>query len=267
MGGVNFGERTNRIVISLGGSLISPHTAIINTKFIVEFKKVIARQVNLGKRFIIVCGGGNLARAYQNAYKMIASKVNNDTADLMGIKATKLNAQLVAGVFGDLADQRIIDNPNKKILTENPVIFAGGWKPKCSTDLDAILFAINVGARRVINITNTDGIYNKDPNGKDGKSAKLIKHILWGDYKAMIPKKWIPGLSSPFDPIASRKAEKNDIEVVIIGQDLTNLKLCLEGKRFKGTTISGPTDHNLYQYIQNFKKRRLHRTEGTFLSE
>src|SRR3989338_7883742 len=148
MGGINIG-RVNWRVISLGGSLIFPQTTI-NTNFIVEFKKVIVRQVNLGKRFIIVCGGGNIARAYQSAYKMIASKVDNDIADLIGIKATKLNAQLVAGIFEDIADKRVVDNPSKKITTSKSVVFAGGWKHGWSTDYVAILFANNIGAQRII---------------------------------------------------------------------------------------------------------------------
>ena len=69
MGEINVG-RVNWTVISLGGSLIVPNE--INTNFIYQFKEVTVKQMNLGKRFIIVCGGGRVARDYQNAYKIIA---------------------------------------------------------------------------------------------------------------------------------------------------------------------------------------------------
>jgi len=47
------------VVISLGGSLIIPDKVDVN--FLSNFKKVIKN--NLGKyKFIIVCGGGSIAR-------------------------------------------------------------------------------------------------------------------------------------------------------------------------------------------------------------
>jgi len=260
MGEINVG-RVNWTVISLGGSLIVPNE--INTNFIYQFKEVTVKQMNLGKRFIIVCGGGRVARDYQNAYKIIAPVADSNILDWVGINATKLNAQFMVGVFGDLADQRIIDNPNKKIRTKSPIIFAGGWKPGRSTDYVAVLLAHNAKAERIINLTNVDGVYDV---GEDGERKELLHCITWDHYMAMIPKKWTPGLSAPFDPIASKEAQRKGIEVAVIGQNLRNFELCLDGERFKGTIIVGNSP-NLYPYVQNFKKRRLRRTEDTFLYE
>jgi uridylate kinase len=41
----------------------------------------------------------------------------------------------------------------------------------------------------------------------------------------------------PFDPIASKEAEKIGLKVVVIGKSLGNLKDVLEGKGFEGTVI------------------------------
>lgn len=262
-------ESAKWIVISLGGSLIVPRMTI-NTYFISEFKKVIIRRVNQGEKFIIVCGGGNIARAYQDTYRNIISEADNNILDLIGISATKLNAQFIVGVFGGIADQKVIDNPNKKITTKYPVVFAGGHMPGCSTDYVAVRFALNVGARLVINLTNTNGVYDIDPNGGNGKNAKLIKRIWLNDYIAMIPGVWTAGLKSPFDPTASREAQKRDIDVAIInGHNLKNLKLCLNGRDFKGTIISArPVSvPSLYPYVSNFKNRRLHNIKDTFIGE
>ena len=49
---------------------------------------------------------------------------------------------------------------------------------------------------------------------------------------------WKPGMNIPFDPVASRDAAKAGIKVVIIGKDIENLKRCIDGKEFEGTTIS-----------------------------
>lgn len=44
--------------------------------------------------------------------------------------------------------------------------------------------------------------------------------------------------NAPFDPIAAKLAEANDMEVAIInGRDPENLEACLRGKKFQGTVI------------------------------
>ena len=49
------------IVLSLGGSLIIPDS--INTTYLKTFKKVLLKNKSKYK-FIVVCGGGSLARKY-----------------------------------------------------------------------------------------------------------------------------------------------------------------------------------------------------------
>jgi uridylate kinase len=55
----------------------------------------------------------------------------------------------------------------------------------------------------------------------------------------LIPSEWDPGLSSPFDPVAAREAEKSNLEVAVInGAKLGEFENYLDGKPFVGTTIS-----------------------------
>ena len=62
--------------------------------------------------------------------------------------------------------------------------------------------------------------------------------ITWNEYRKIIPTEWNPGLNTPFDPTASELAEKEGITVVTMnGKNLENLKKCLEGEEFIGTTI------------------------------
>lgn len=225
-------------IISVGGSLISKKSGFDDV-FISEFKKVIQRRIGRDNRFVIVCGGGYKAREDQRLYKeRNPASATNIKLDKIGIKATWRNAWYMAKIFGDIAEQKIIRNPVKEIITDKPVIFASGWKPGCSTDYDAVLLAINLSAQRIINLTNTNGVYDKDPNGINGENAKIIKDISWEDYLKLIPSKWTPGLSSPFDPKASRKAQKRDLEVIIMdGYDPPNLESCLGYYNFFGTSI------------------------------
>jgi len=85
-------------------------------------------------------------------------------------------------------------------------------------------------------LTNVDYVYDKDP--KKFKSAKPFKEISWKDYLKLIEQKWIPGMSGPFDPIASKLAQKFKFKVIILnGRKLKNLENYLTNKNFQGTII------------------------------
>ena len=134
-----------------------------------------------------------------------------------------------------MANSKIISNPNESVDFEYPINVAGGWKPGWSTDYDAVLLAKKIKADKLINITDVDYVYDKDP--KKYKGAKPLSKIKWRDFKKLIGKEWKPGLNLPFDPVAIREAEKSKLVVIVVGQDLSNLTNLLENKNFRGTTI------------------------------
>jgi uridylate kinase len=223
----------NLFVISLGGSLLVPGE--IDIKFLKKFKSIIEREIKFGKKFIIIVGGGKTARNYQNAAKSL-TKVSNEDLDWLGIHATRINAHLLLTIFRKYAYYRIIKNPKEKVEFKEKILVAAGWKPGFSTDYDAVLLAKTYGSDTIINLTNVDYVYDKDPN--KFKDAKPFKEISWKDYLKLIDQKWIPGMSAPFDPVASKLAQKFKFKVVILnGKKLKNLKNYLENKKFKGTLI------------------------------
>ncbi|MBI2134683.1 UMP kinase [Candidatus Woesearchaeota archaeon] len=220
------------IILSLGGSLIAPEKIDIN--FLKNFKKSVEKYVKKNCRFVIVCGGGSIARKFQKA----ASKKKNIAVrdlDWLGIYATMINANFVKQVFGNTAEKNIIQNPTKKISSNKKIILASGWKPGWSTDYDAVLLARNLGARTVINMSNIDFVYDKDP--KKYKNARKIKNVCWRHYRKLIAKKWTAGLNAPFDPIAAREADKLKLKVIIIGKNLGNFENLLDNKGFNGTIV------------------------------
>jgi uridylate kinase len=217
------------LVISVGGSLIVPD--LIDTDFLLEFKKII---LNQNKKFIIICGGGRTARKYQEAAKRIINLRRGDL-DWLGIHSTRLNAHLMRTIFKEVACSRIIKNPTEKIIFNERILIASGWKPGFSTDYDAVLLAKNFGVKKLINLTNVDYVYTKDPKFSD---AKPIKEISWKDFRKLLPEKWDPGLNTPFDPVAAKEAEKIGLEVVVMnGKKLKNFENYLGGKEFIGTKI------------------------------
>ena len=206
------------IIISLGGSLIVPDN--IDIDFLKDFKKLILSQVEKRKKFIIITGGGKICRRYQD----VAKKISNPTdaeLDILGIKALNLNAELVRILFRECKGVDIY----------------GAEKPGNSTDFVATSFAKKNNAKVVINLSNTDYVYDSDP--KINPNAKKIEKISWAEYRKLIPSDWNPGLYSPFDPIASKMAEEEGMEVIIMnGKPIDNLAKCLNREKFLGTVIS-----------------------------
>lgn len=221
------------VVISLGGSLIVQENIDIN--FLKEFRKVILKYLQKDMKFIVICGGGRTARNYQNAAKEIAN-LNRDDLDWIGIHATRINAHLIRTIFRDYAHPKIIKNPTEKIKFKEKILVASGWKPGFSTDYDAVLLAKNFNAKKLVNLSNINYIYDKDP--KKFPNAKIIKEIIWNDFRKIVGNKWDPGLNAPFDPIASKEAQKLKMEVAIMnGKNLENFEKYLNGDDFVGSII------------------------------
>ncbi|MBU1164038.1 UMP kinase [Patescibacteria group bacterium] len=223
------------IVMSLGGSLIAPKG--VDVKFLKNFKKIIIDFVKKGNRVIIVCGGGDTCRKYQGAAKKVNPKVTHIDLDWVGIATTKINAELVRAIFGNLAYEKVIHNPSAKIKTTKKIIVGAGYLPGSSSDKDAVLIAKNFHAKTLINLSNISYVYDKDPN--KFKNAKKYKQMKWNDFQKIVGYKWVPGAHVPFDPIATKLSHKLGLTLVIaMGSDLNNLKSILTNKKIKGTVIS-----------------------------
>ena len=223
------------IVISLGGSLVVPNGGI-DHRFLKRFKELLVSKIKEGKRFIIIVGGGQTARHYQEAAQEVG-KLDKEDVDWLGIHSTHLNAQLVRTILRDYAHLKIITHFDETEEFKEPILVAAGWKPGHSTDYDAVLHAKNHGADTVVNLSNIDYVFDKDPNGNP--DAKPLKEINWADFRKMVGDTWSPGARHPFDPIASKEAQEAGLKVVVMdGKDLDNFKGFLEGKEFEGTVIS-----------------------------
>jgi uridylate kinase len=219
------------IIISLGGSLVAPDQ--IDIRFLKDFKKVLKKYF-LKKRFLIFVGGGKTARIYQKA--LLEFGADNDSRDWIGINVTRLNAEIVKQVFEGFVYKEVIKTPNTKISTRKEVLIAGGWKPGWSTDYCAVTMAKNYGIKTIVNLSNIDYAYDKDPS--KFSDAKIIKEINWKDFRKIVGSKWTPGMSAPFDPKASKMAEILKIKVAIInGKKLDQLENFLNSKPFTGTII------------------------------
>ncbi len=232
-----FEKKEPPIVVSVGGSLIIPNDSI-DTDFLIKFNNFIRNYVKKGKRFFLITGGGRYMRYYRDAATTIISDVTSEDLDWLAIHVTRVNGHLLRTIFQDIANPRIIENYDRKLKNwKEPVVIGAGWKPGWSTDYDAVILARDYGANLVINLSNIYHVYDKDPN--KFKDARPIKKITWDELEDILPRKWTPGLNSPFDPVATQLAKKLQLTVVVTnGTDFDNLENIIEGKTFKGTVIT-----------------------------
>lgn len=223
------------IVVSVGGSLIVPDG--IDTEFLKQFRAYVLDHIGRGFSFYIVAGGGMTARRYQQAAEAVRGDLHAEDVDWLGIHSTRLNAHLLRALFKDEAQARIVKNPTRGIRGNGSVIIGAGWRPGWSTDYCAVMAAKQLGAKKLVNLSNIEHVYTADPR-KD-PSATPIEKISWSDFRALIPDHWDPGLSSPFDPVASKLAQELKMEVAIIsGAALQEFDNYVAGKPFVGTVIS-----------------------------
>lgn len=224
----------SRFVISLGGSVAFPEE--IDFAFLRRFCFLLKKEVKKGKQFIIIVGGGRTARKFQEAAEKIV-KVSVEDKDWLGIYATWLNARLLMAILGRVCHSVLLSQPGKvKDFGKHAVIVGAGWRPGASTDLMTVRAAVIFRIPTVINLGKPAYVYTSNPDKY--KNAKPLRKLTWNEYFKIIPKKWTPGLQAPFDPVASRLAQKSGIKVIVAeGKNLKNFRNILQGRKFQGTSI------------------------------
>ena len=172
------------IVISVGGSLIVPNGGI-DTNFLKKLNALIREQVAKGRRFFLIAGGGKIARHYRDAGKEVIGNITNEDLDWLAIHLTRTNAHLLRTIFQDIAHPRIVENYDHKLSNwKEPVVIGAGWKQGWSTDYDAVVLARDYGANAIVNMSNIDWVYDKDP--VKYKDAKPIKKMTWEQLETLV---------------------------------------------------------------------------------
>jgi len=223
------------IVLSLGGSLIVPEK--MNPKFLKNFVKTLRKHYSEFK-FVVVCGGGVIARKYISALKN-EGKSKKELSEA-GIRATRMNAEFIMQFFKKSEINNTLPLNMQEIknnLKKNNVVICGAlrWSPNSTSDTTAVKLA-HLLKTDFINITNVKGLYTKNPF--EDKSAKFIPKANWQTLEAMGNiSKFQPGQNFVLDQQATTLIRKYKIKSYIIGPKLKNLSNILKNKKFTGTII------------------------------
>ncbi len=222
-----------KLVISVGGSMIVPGNDV-NIPFLTELKHSVDKLRHKHK-IIIVTGGGYTARKYIDALRQAG--VSENYCSLAGIKATKLNAELVA-LFLD-ANIHLPDSLEEidDYLKHYNVIVCGalGFKPNMTSDGDAAEIANHISADFFINMTDVSGLFDKNP--KIYKDAVFIPKISFDDFWRIVEKlPYKAGQHFVLDQYAAKVIKQHKIKTIIL-QGVDNLEKAILNKPFKGTVI------------------------------
>jgi len=224
------------IAVSLGGSLIIPDK--INFNFLEKFKKELRKHYK-EVRFVVVTGGGSIARKYISALREEGkSEIEISYA---GIRATRMNALFLMQFFGKEANDELPKNMEqvRDNLHKNKIVICGAlrYADDETSDGTAAKLAHFLNCE-FINMTNVRGLYTSDP--KKDKNAKFIPKISWDKFEKMAKAiKFSAGQHFILDQTAAELIKKHKIKTYIVNDNLANLGGIIKNKRFSGTLIGG----------------------------
>ncbi|MFB6209532.1 MAG: UMP kinase [Candidatus Nanohaloarchaea archaeon] len=194
-------------VFSLGGSLIRENLDDIEK---------LGEALDYEEQIVVVTGAGDL-NEHQGA---VRGQANKGMQDLVGIKATRLNAQTLIPVIE--AYPSIPETPEEvqEASESGKDIVMGGLTPGYSTDAVAATVAELLDADLYI-ATTVDAVY--DPHPEDADAEKLeevgtekLRELVGDDHR--------PGSYELIDSTALNLIERSGIETKLFRGSIENLE-------------------------------------------
>ena len=221
-----------KVVVSIGGSVLIPGKD--DPVYIKKLAEVI-KEVSGKVQIVIVCGGGKIARYYTETGGELGGSTYQ--RDLLGIGATRLNAQLLAVSLGGSLDIPATAEEAAGRSTPDNIIVMGGTVPGHTTDAVATMVAREMGAGRVVNATSVEAVYSDDP--KKDPNAERYSELTIDELGELVYKEHGAGRSSVFDPLGIKIAKEEGIDLLIVdGRNLDELRNAILGKGINGTYVS-----------------------------
>ncbi len=217
-------------VLSIGGSTINPGT--IDPEYIKKLGRLLA-DYHVG----VVVGGGSSARQYAKAMRDISE--NEFLADECAILSTKQNALLLMAAMGKSAYPEVTNDFSKArgYYYSGKSVVMYGTIPGITTDTDSVLLAEALGIKKLINISNIDGIYDKNP--AIFPDAKKLKELTHDELIVLSSREdeRKAGTNFVFDSVAAKLAKRSMIEIHFVSSDLKEIEKALKGSKHSGTVV------------------------------
>ncbi|MHA1596439.1 MAG: UMP kinase [Candidatus Asgardarchaeia archaeon] len=218
------------VVLKMGGSLLYDDEFKLKVRTIRGVVDSSLRFVKEGNNLGIVVGGGKLSRLAIGEARRFG--LPEAICDQIGILVSRINAKVIAHLLGDVSCKKIPENWDEVLgsLDEGKVLVLGGMSPGQSTNAVAAIMAEIMGADLLVNLSDVEGIYDRDP--KD-PNAKLLDKISSEDLMEMIVEKGSKaGSYELFDLVALKILMRSNIPMVFVdGRDERKVYLALKGEK------------------------------------
>ncbi len=222
-------------VLSVGGSVF--RTGEDDVRYLGRLADLL-RRIGRRRPLAVTVGGGRTAREYISIGRELG--LTEIELDEVGIDVTRLHARLLAGRIGPPTPSHPPATLAQAVLElrhGSPVVL-GGTEPGHTTDGVAALLAVRLRAARLVNATNVDALYDRDP--KLDAKARPIRRIAWPKFREMVHEQsgGHAGEQFLFDRLAADQLARVRLPTAIVfGRDLPNLEKAMTGRPFLGTEI------------------------------
>ncbi len=222
----------DKVVVSIGGSILVPGEN--DAEFISKLASML-KEVSKEVQLAVVCGGGKTARYYAGIARDLGGSMYDQ--DILGIAATRMNAQLLALALGDMPETVSGDAEKTADMSEpGKIVVMGGTAPGHTTDAVSSMVAARMKADRIVNGTSVDAVYTDDP--RKNPDAKKITRMTIDELGDIVYKEHGASKSSVFDPLGVKTAKENKIDILIIdGRNLDELRNAILDKQINGTFV------------------------------
>ncbi len=220
------------VVLKLTGKVFEPG----NERVLLEITEILKEKASTD-RLVVITGGGKTARKYVELGKELG--VSNAWLDLLGMEASRLNALLLAASLSELAYTPIPRSVDEVLqgLSTGKVVVLGGLQPGQSTNAVSAMIAELVKADLLINATNVDGVYDKDPSKYP--DAKPLKEVSIQQLAEMLRSQdFRPGHYELLDAVALRVIARSKIRLVFVNAfKPETIRLAWELRQEAGTWV------------------------------
>jgi uridylate kinase len=186
----------------------------------------------------VTTGGGRTAREYIGLGRELG--FTEVELDEVGIDVTRLHARVLAGAIGPPTPDRVPTSVREavhELHRASPVIL-GGTEPGHTTDGVAALLAVRLRAARLVNATDVDGVYDRDPRADP--RARRRATLSWKEFRTLVHASTSgeAGQNFVFDRLGADLLARAQIPLLIVrGRDLRNLEAAIRGRPFDGSRI------------------------------
>ena len=222
------------LVVKVSGHLSTPDHADL----IARYARVLGELRGRGLGLAVVVGGGSTARRYIAAARGLGA--DEATLDLIGVRASRLNAMLLIAALGRLA-YPIPPESLEEVLeayATGRIVVCGGLQPGQSTNAVSALIAEALRADVLVNMTTVDAVYTADP--EIDPSAKPIPQLTVRELRRLlrVEEEYRAGGYKLMDPLSLLILERSRVPMIVTdGRRPEVLREIAEG-RVVGTLVT-----------------------------